>query len=124
MVTTEPWPLRGRGTLPTPHADLTPRGDTVRLFYGDPAGPVLELKPLRVVDVSLPRQPVTGLAISRPVVHQTATAAARRPSTSGRRERPARAYGSGSGLVAQPHVVCHEPGRLAARRFAPRVASG
>jgi len=51
MVTTEPWPLRGRGELPTPHADLTPSGDTVRLFYGDPTGPVLELDPLRVVDV-------------------------------------------------------------------------
>lgn len=46
MANTEPWPLRGRGELPTPHADLTPSGDTVRLFYGGPTGPVLELAPL------------------------------------------------------------------------------
>jgi hypothetical protein len=51
MVTTEPWPLRGGGELPTPHADLTAAGDTVRLFYGEPAASVLELEPLRVVDV-------------------------------------------------------------------------
>lgn len=51
MVTTEPWPLRGRGELPTPHADITPDGGAVRLFYGNPAAPVLELEPLRVVDV-------------------------------------------------------------------------
>jgi hypothetical protein len=51
MVTTEPWPPRGRGQLPNPHADLTADGDKVRLFYGDPAAPVLELEPLRVVDV-------------------------------------------------------------------------
>jgi NAD(P)-dependent dehydrogenase (short-subunit alcohol dehydrogenase family) len=51
MVTTEPWPLRGRGELPTPHADFTAAGDTVRLFYGDPAAPVLELEPLRVIDI-------------------------------------------------------------------------
>jgi hypothetical protein len=49
-VTTEPWPLRGRGELPNAHADFTAGGDTVRLFYGDPAAPVLELEPLRVVD--------------------------------------------------------------------------
>jgi hypothetical protein len=51
VVTTEPWPLRGRGELPTPHAHFTAAGDTVRLFYGDPAAPVLELEPLPVVDI-------------------------------------------------------------------------
>jgi hypothetical protein len=51
MVTTEPWPLRGRGELPTPHADFTADGDAVRLFYGDPAAPVLELEPLWFVDM-------------------------------------------------------------------------
>lgn len=51
MVTTEPWPLRGRGELPTPNAEFTADGDTVRLFYGDPAAPILELEPLRVVDI-------------------------------------------------------------------------
>jgi hypothetical protein len=51
MVSTEPWPLRGGGELPTPHADLTADGDRVRLFYGDLTGPALELAPLRVLDV-------------------------------------------------------------------------
>ena len=31
-------------------ADITPDGDAVRLVYGHPAGPVLELEPLSVVD--------------------------------------------------------------------------
>jgi hypothetical protein len=51
MVTTERWPQRGRGELPTLAADITPDGDAVRLFYGHPAGPVLELEPLSVVDL-------------------------------------------------------------------------
>ena len=34
-----------------PRADITPDGDAVRLVYGHPAGPVLELEPLSVVDL-------------------------------------------------------------------------
>ena len=32
MVTTEPWPMRGRGELPNADADFTMARDTVRLF--------------------------------------------------------------------------------------------
>jgi hypothetical protein len=51
MVTTDPWPQHGPGQLPDPHAEITPDGETVRLFYGDSANPVLELEPLRIADV-------------------------------------------------------------------------
>jgi hypothetical protein len=51
MVTTDPWPQHGPGELPDPHAEITPDGETVRLFYGDSANPVLELEPLRIADV-------------------------------------------------------------------------
>jgi hypothetical protein len=50
-ATTDPWPRHGPGELPDPHADITPKRDVVRMFYGDPASPVLELEPLRVADV-------------------------------------------------------------------------
>jgi len=34
MATTEPWPLRGRGELPTPRAGcITANGAALRLFY-------------------------------------------------------------------------------------------
>jgi hypothetical protein len=51
MVTTDPWPQHGSGRQPDPHAEINSEGETVRLFYGDPASPILELEPLRLVDV-------------------------------------------------------------------------
>jgi hypothetical protein len=51
VVTTDPWPQHGPGQLPDPHAEITRDGETVRLFYGDSAHPVLELEPLRIADV-------------------------------------------------------------------------
>jgi hypothetical protein len=53
MLTTDPWPLRDHGELPAPHAELMPGATSVRLFYGDPMDPVLELEPLRVREVLL-----------------------------------------------------------------------
>jgi hypothetical protein len=50
-VTTDPWPQHGPGQLPDPHAEITPDGETVRLFYGDSPNQVLELEPLRIADV-------------------------------------------------------------------------
>lgn len=50
-ATTEPWPQGGSEALATPHAELTADGDAVRLLYGDPAAPVLELAPLPLADV-------------------------------------------------------------------------
>ena len=50
-ITSDPWPRRGPGPLPDPHVTLD--GDRVRLFYGSPADPVLELEPLRIADVLL-----------------------------------------------------------------------
>ena len=50
-VTTDPWPRRGAGTLPEPHAQLSQDSATVRLFYGSAAVPVLELAALPIADV-------------------------------------------------------------------------
>jgi hypothetical protein len=50
-VTTDPWPRRGSGTLPEPHAELSEDRATVRLFYGASADPVLELAALPIADV-------------------------------------------------------------------------
>ena len=50
-ITSDPWPRRGPGALPDPHVELD--GDRVRLFYGNPRDPVLELEPLRIADVLL-----------------------------------------------------------------------
>jgi hypothetical protein len=50
-VTTDPWPCRGSGTLPEPHAQLSEDGTVVRLFYGPAADPVLELAALSISDV-------------------------------------------------------------------------
>ena len=54
QVVAEPWPLRGPAPLPLPHAELSPDGATVRLFYGTTADPVLELAPLPVARTLLP----------------------------------------------------------------------
>ncbi len=51
MITTDPWPGRGSSELPAPHAEFMSDGARVRLFYGSPADPVLELEPLRVSEV-------------------------------------------------------------------------
>jgi hypothetical protein len=53
-ISTDPWPVRGPGAMPDPHAELTPDGATIRLWYGDSTEPVLELEPLRVGDVLRP----------------------------------------------------------------------
>jgi hypothetical protein len=51
ITTTDPWPRRGSGELPAPRAELTSDGATVRLLYGDPADPVLELEPIHLSEV-------------------------------------------------------------------------
>ncbi len=51
MTTTDPWPRRGSGELPEPRAELTSDGSAVRLLYGDPVDPVLELEPIQVSEV-------------------------------------------------------------------------
>jgi hypothetical protein len=50
-VTTDPWPRRGSGTLPEPHAQLSQDSTLVRLFYGTAADPVLEHAALLISDV-------------------------------------------------------------------------
>ncbi len=50
-ITTDPWPRRGSGTLPEPHAQVSQDGATVRLFYGAASDPVLELAALSISDV-------------------------------------------------------------------------
>ena len=46
--------VTGSGTLPEPHAELSPDGATVRLFYGSPVDPVLELAELAVAEGRAP----------------------------------------------------------------------
>jgi hypothetical protein len=53
-LTTEPWPRRGSGTLPEPHAQLSQDRATVRLFHGSAADPVLALPALPITDVLTP----------------------------------------------------------------------
>ena len=50
-TTTDPWPRHGSGELPAPTAELTSDGAAVRLLYGDPMDPVLELEPIQVSEV-------------------------------------------------------------------------
>lgn len=51
MTTTDPWPRHRSGALPAPRAQLTSDGAAVRLLYGDPTNPVLELEPIRISEV-------------------------------------------------------------------------
>lgn len=50
-ITTDPWPRKGAGELPTPRAEFVSDGTAVRLLYGELEDSVLELDPLEVSEV-------------------------------------------------------------------------
>lgn len=50
-ITTDPWPRKGAGVLPTPRAEFISDGTAVRLLYGELENPLLELDPLQVSEI-------------------------------------------------------------------------